>query len=73
MAERLRSLGYRTAAIGKWHLGMNPLDHGFDRFYGYLKSAPPYLGTDPANPLMRNRNVAYPNNGYVTDIIRPRQ
>ena len=69
MAERLRSLGYRTAAVGKWHLGMNPLDHGFDQFYGYLKSAPPYLGTDPANPLMRNRNVAYPNNGYVTDII----
>jgi arylsulfatase A-like enzyme len=33
MAERLRSLGYATGHVGKWHLGGEgslPSDHGFD-------------------------------------------
>ncbi len=33
LAEALRGHGYRTAIIGKWHLGeagSTPLDHGFD-------------------------------------------
>ena len=39
MAEMFRQAGYRTALIGKWHLGMrdegcHPLDRGFDEFYG---------------------------------------
>jgi uncharacterized sulfatase len=42
IAEALRPLGYRTALIGKWHLGSHlrhaPLRHGFDEFYGLLHS-----------------------------------
>jgi arylsulfatase A-like enzyme len=38
MAERLRSLGYATAVIGKWHFGARlshrPSRRGFDEFYG---------------------------------------
>jgi len=38
MAEMLKSQGYATALLGKWHLGMrkglHPLDQGFDYFYG---------------------------------------
>jgi arylsulfatase A len=37
MAESLKEAGYRTAAIGKWHLGVNnlsPRHHGFDEFFG---------------------------------------
>jgi arylsulfatase A-like enzyme len=38
IAEILKSRGYATACIGKWHLGdkkpFMPLDHGFDRFFG---------------------------------------
>ena len=33
LAEALREVGYRTASIGKWHLGgedSRPQDHGFD-------------------------------------------
>lgn len=43
-ARLLKSQGYSTALIGKWHLGMNchnktdfchhPLRHGFDEFFG---------------------------------------
>ncbi len=40
LAEYLKSAGYHTALIGKWHLGRadesdSPLRHGFDRFYGF--------------------------------------
>lgn len=28
--EALRSAGYKTAAIGKWHIGNTPAEHGFD-------------------------------------------
>jgi len=36
LAERLRTAGYATAAIGKWHLGgtgFSPLEQGFDVYH----------------------------------------
>lgn len=40
LANRLKSLGYQTSAIGKWHLGggteYRPTARGFDEFYGTL-------------------------------------
>ena len=42
LAELLRSAGYRTAMIGKWHLGHKPefypVRHGFDEYLGILYS-----------------------------------
>jgi len=40
MAQRMKSLGYRTGMVGKWHLGMTdqrffPLQRGFDYFIGH--------------------------------------
>lgn len=39
LPHELRKLGYRTAAIGKWHLGSvphsRPMAQGFDQFYGF--------------------------------------
>ena len=41
IAEMLRGAGYRTALVGKWHLGLvngrGPLDQGFDSFFGHRK------------------------------------
>lgn len=38
IAKLLHENGYRTAAVGKWHLGHKspflPTDHGFESFYG---------------------------------------
>ncbi len=38
IAEALKSVGYRTACVGKWHLGhlpeFLPTRHGFDRYFG---------------------------------------
>lgn len=40
LPERLSELGYRTAAIGKWHLGLraenHPSSRGFEFFQGFL-------------------------------------
>jgi arylsulfatase A-like enzyme len=40
LPERLRSVGYHSAIIGKWHLGIaspnTPIERGFDRFHGFL-------------------------------------
>lgn len=40
LADRLKGVGYHTAAVGKWHLGLEspnlPNDRGFDHFHGFL-------------------------------------
>jgi len=42
LGESLQSAGYRTACIGKWHLGhveqFFPTRHGFDEYFGILYS-----------------------------------
>ena len=42
MAEMLKGVGYNTAYLGKWHLGMDPQsqphNQGFDSYYGILNS-----------------------------------
>ena len=44
IADRLKALGYSTAAIGKWHLGgppeYLPPKRGFDLFYGTVANTP---------------------------------
>jgi arylsulfatase A-like enzyme len=43
----LKPAGYRSMAIGKWHLGIragyHPLDRGFDEFYGFLTGGNAYI------------------------------
>lgn len=50
LADRLRSEGYATAIIGKWHLGnlpkYRPNQRGFDEFYGTLGNTPFYHPTN---------------------------
>ena len=48
IAEVLGEAGYATFASGKWHLGREhphqPIDRGFDRFYGHLNCCSNYFG-----------------------------
>ncbi|KAH8098901.1 sulfuric ester hydrolase [Aureococcus anophagefferens] len=49
LSQKLSDAGYRTAAIGKWHLGMHrdaytPLKRGFDLFYGILTGGGSHTG-----------------------------
>jgi len=67
MAEMLKTKGYRTAAIGKWHLGFQkpflPSNQGFDYFFGIPYSADmwPYHPERPEYypplPLYENETI----------------
>ena len=64
MAEVLKEAGYRTACIGKWHLGDQPkflpTRQGFEYFFGipYSDDMTPREGQPwPPLPLMRNETV----------------
>jgi arylsulfatase A-like enzyme len=56
IAEVLRSRGYATAIVGKWHLGHHepflPAHHGFDEYFGlpYSNDMWPRHPTDPSYP-----------------------
>ena len=41
LAERLQAAGWDTALVGKWHLGDDPCDHGFDLNVGGTKRGHP--------------------------------
>src|SRR3546814_14139924 len=47
LADLLKPAGYRTMAIGKWHLGshasLHPNRRGFDEFFGFLSGGHRYL------------------------------
>ncbi len=43
IAEALHSVGYSTLATGKWHLDGNPVDRGFDHWFGFLNGASNYF------------------------------
>jgi arylsulfatase A-like enzyme len=51
VAQYLQKAGYRTAAVGKWHLGeeeqCHPLKRGFDEFYGFLGGGRSYFPDKP--------------------------
>ncbi|MFD1771683.1 sulfatase-like hydrolase/transferase [Sphingobacterium suaedae] len=65
IAEALHLQGYRTALIGKWHLGdheefHHPNAQGFDYFFGMLYShdyRAPYVKTDTTMKIFRNRTA----------------
>lgn len=50
IADALKKAGYKTALVGKWHLGSSekfrPQQRGFDEFYGFLGGAHPYVPSD---------------------------
>ena len=50
IADVLKTVGYRSGIVGKWHLGANsvhhPLERGFDEFYGHLGGGHRYLPQD---------------------------
>ncbi|AWV99281.1 sulfatase-like hydrolase/transferase [Arcticibacterium luteifluviistationis] len=72
--EALKPLGYRSAAIGKWHLGdhpdLHPTQQGFDHWFGFPGGAMNYWGTSksPIQTIYRN-GVPVPETelSYLTD------
>ena len=72
LANDFRSAGYRTAAIGKWHLTkgkselpQHPLDRGFDYFFGFDRSGTPYYGSK----ILEENRKPVKAEGYLTDQL----
>ena len=62
IAKSLTKFGYATALIGKSHIGgTNPLDYGFQYFYGFLVGGCDYVGKPASCGWRRNRDVVTGN------------
>ena len=83
LASLLRNRGYRTAAIGKWHLGSAPQSRpraqGFDQFFGWYSGWVDYyshryyqLGFPPGkifHDLWRNEEEVFEEPTYMTEVL----
>ena len=75
LAEVLKSAGYATAHIGKWHLGLpteqrakpTPDEHGFDYWMATWNNAEP-SHRNPRN-FIRNGEPVGPTEGYSCQIV----
>jgi arylsulfatase A-like enzyme len=75
LANHLRTAGYHTAIVGKWHLGLaspnTPNERGFDFFHGFLGDMMDSYTTHLRhgnNYLRRNQQVITPT-GHATDLF----
>ncbi len=76
LAEVLKSNGYETVHLGKWHLGMptpqkpnkpTPADHGFDYWFATANNAHP-SHKDPVN-FIRNGTPVGKTDGYSCQVV----
>ena len=65
LADALKEAGYVTGMVGKWHLGLqerfNPVNRGFDEFFGMLSGATDYLDPTREDARIMRRAGADPN------------
>ena len=75
LPKPLKAVGYHTAIIGKWHLGLEapsrPTDHGFDHFHGFLGDMMDDYWTHTRHDrhYMRLNTVDVRPEGHATDIF----
>ena len=76
IADHLKAAGYKTALVGKWHLGLaeqfHPNNRGFDEFYGLLGGGRSYweqAGNDSEYRKIRRNNKEDKHHGYLTDRL----
>ena len=77
MASLLRSAGYATALVGKWHLGslpwFSPLKSGYDEFFGHRTGAVDFFSHDGfgGHDLWEGDEEVF-KEGYLTDLLTDR-
>lgn len=75
LADELKQVGYHTAIVGKWHLGLEspntPNERGFDFFHGFLGDMMDSYTTHMRhgnNYMRRNAEVIEPQ-GHATELF----
>ena len=74
IADVLKSAGYVTGAVGKWHLGLSPRFHpfkrGYDEFFGFLHGNHSFIdsGLGTFNPILRGMEPV-DEKEYLTDAF----
>lgn len=83
LARELKKLSYRTAHVGKWHMGSakhsRPAAQGFDEFFGFFSGWTDYyshryytLGkgdSEVMHDLWRNDTEVWADNEYQTELL----
>ncbi len=69
IGDTFKAGGYRTAAFGKWHNGMqypyHPNGRGFDEFYGFCSG---HWG-NYWNPMLEHNGEIVKGNGFIIDDL----
>ena len=71
----LKASGYRTALIGKWHLGypptFSPLKSGYEEFYGPMSGGVDYFSHCSNNGThdLYSGEDEHTDEGYLTDLL----
>ncbi len=73
IARLMQDAGYATSISGKWHQPGNPLDAGFDTFYGFLGGAiDSWTGIERGKPAIqsnRQKPKPVPEGWYSSDAF----
>ncbi len=78
LPQLMKTSGYATALVGKWHLGFateqSPNSHGFDYFFGLKSGYHDYYTHNGGNgkPDLWENDAPIEIDGYMTDLITDR-
>ena len=78
VSSLIKSAGYSTALVGKWHLGylpyFSPLKHGFDEFFGNMSGAVDHFTHKDMTAELDffEGEVPVEKIGYMTDLLTQR-
>ncbi|WP_111709595.1 sulfatase-like hydrolase/transferase [Lutibacter citreus] len=75
MADVFKTNGYKTIALGKWHLGKDKTDHpnqrGFDEFFGFETGSRSYFPLESPSKynMLQHNGERVEFEGYMTDVL----
>ncbi len=78
LPQLMKTAGYSTGLVGKWHLGYHPDQipeaHGFDYFFGFKAGYTDYYQhtSGEGNPDLWENGQLIEEEGYMTDMITQR-